>query len=133
MGGKTPCYYSTRILLIIASWLYLQFYRGYHYQTWQDGRLICTDLTQHVMMTSTQLNHLTNVYGFISTPISLINTKLCWMVDQHALIFPCRYDDVTAVRSPDQCLWLYLDFQKPYNNQSWEDDRPACPDLFLQV
>ena len=67
-------------------------------------------------MTSPQLNRVTNVYGFISAPVSPMKTKLGKKVDQYALILLYSYDDVKTTRSRDWCLLFCLHFYKPYNN-----------------
>ena len=38
------------------------------------------------MMTSPQLDHMTNVYVFVSTPINAITTKLEMIVEEHPLM-----------------------------------------------
>ena len=86
-NGPTYSYYSYIHVLLITTWLYLQIYRHCLNQIWQDSKLTFTDFTEHVMITSPQLGHVNNVYGFISTYISPIN-KETWqtiLVDQHAL------------------------------------------------
>ena len=50
---------------------------------------------------SSETGPVTNVYGFISTAIRFAAVKFVKMVDQHALILPCRYDDITTISLPD--------------------------------
>ena len=40
---------------------------GYYNQTWQDDRLVCTNLTLQVMMASSHLVQVTIANGFIYT------------------------------------------------------------------
>ena len=53
-------------------------------------------------MTSPQQGHVTNFYGFFSTPISPTTSNFSMMVDQHALILFSKYDDINANGSRDQ-------------------------------
>ena len=56
-------------------------------------------------MTSPQVDHVTNIYGFISNSISSVTTKFGMTVDQHLqLHLYSSYDDITTPRSPDQRL-----------------------------
>ena len=48
---------------------------------------------------SSQLGHVTNIYGFISTCIIPITAKLDMLVDNRTLILPGRNDGVTTTRS----------------------------------
>lgn len=116
-----PIYMYSHVLLLIITWLQLQFLRGNHSHTWQedaptctflagdddvttkmshekhyrlylhfykfhsnvnlhDGRRVYTDTNQHLIMTSLQIGHVANIYGFISTFISPLATKLGKMV-----------------------------------------------------
>ena len=76
-------------------------------------------------MTSPQVDHVTNIYGFISNSISSVTTKFGRRVDQHLqLHLYSSYDDIPTPRSPDY---------KPYNNHTSQKGRPACTDLTLQV
>ena len=72
-------------------------YKTDNNQTSQEGRPAHTDLILQVTMTSLQQDHVTSIYGMISTSISPITTELGRMVDQYALIthLPCRNDNVT--------------------------------------
>ena len=74
--------------------------KPYNNQTWQNGRPAWTE-TRNLAgkMRLPQLVHMTNVYRSISTCISSITIKRVKMVDQHALISPCRYDDAISTTS----------------------------------
>ena len=76
-NGWTYLRYSyIHVLLIIATWLYLQFYRCSHNQTWQDSRSTYADFTKQVIIRSTQLGHVIYVSSFMPAFISPIRTKL---------------------------------------------------------
>ena len=72
----------------------------------------------------TSIGHVNNAFGYISTSISTIITKLGRMVDQFALISPCRYVDVNTTRSPDQSFPTTIKLDRMV--------RPACTDLIFQ-
>ena len=74
------------------------------------------------MMTLPQLGQVANVSGFISVSVNRNTTKLGRMVDQHALILPRSYDDITNIMSCEQHLWLYLHFYKTYNNKTSQEE-----------
>ena len=67
-------------------------------------------------MTSMRMGHVTKVFNFISSSINHITTKPHSMVDDK--IYFASDDDVTKISSLDKCLWFYLHFFKPYNNQT---------------
>ena len=62
---------------------------GYCNQTWQDGRLTCTDLTVRVMIASSQVGHVTNINGVIPTFARPMIVKLDRVIDQYDLTPPC--------------------------------------------
>lgn len=116
-----PIYIYSHALLLIITWLQLQFPRGNYSHTWQedaptctflagdddvttkmshekhyrlylhiykfhsnvnlhDGRRVYTDTNQLLITTSLQIGYVTNIYGFISTFISPLATKLVKIV-----------------------------------------------------
>ena len=46
-------------------------------------------------MTPPQLGHVTIVYGFLYTAMSLITAKFGKTVNQHLLVLLCRYSELT--------------------------------------
>ena len=60
-----------------------------------------------------------------------MTTKPHWKGDQHTLILPYRYVDVTIINSSDQCLWYFSTSIKPIQNQNSQKVRPTCIDLTL--
>ena len=62
-----------------------------------------------VMVTSPKLGHLINVYGFTSTSLSPIKTKLSRMLDQHTLILPCMVAS-QLVHMTKACGFIYTSF-----------------------
>ena len=52
-------------------------------------------------MMSSETGNVTKGYGFISIAIRFAAVKVVKMVDQHALILPCRYDDITTISLRD--------------------------------
>ena len=107
------------------------FYESYKNHSSQEARPACTDLNLLVMMKSPQVGHMTNVYDFISTATNLITTKLGKIVDQHTLILPCRYDDITTTRSRNQSAWFISISIKPETTKlHW---KPHQYDLTLLI
>ena len=50
---------------------------------------------------SSQIGYVANIYGFVSTFISPITTRLDMIVNHYPLILPGRDYDVTTTRSSD--------------------------------
>ena len=48
-------------------------------------RNLYTGLGQQFMMTSSTLDHVVNIYGFISSSISVVTTNIGMIIDQHAI------------------------------------------------
>ena len=93
-------------------------------------------LTLQPIMTSTQLGHVTNIYGFISFPINLWPPNLPGCKTRYHCSYLPGNDDFVTTRSRGKCgkcLWFYLHFYKLYNSQTWQDGRPAFSELTLQV
>ena len=85
------------------------------------------------MMVSQQLDHVVNVYGFISTSISPITNKLYRMVNQKTLILSFKNDEITTTSSRCWHLWLFIKRYKTYRNQTSYEKKPPCTDLTLQL
>lgn len=47
-------------------WLYFHFYQTYNNPTYWDGKPACTKLTLQLMITSSQIDDVTNIHGFTS-------------------------------------------------------------------
>ena len=60
--------------------LYIQFYKTYNNQMFQDGKPACTKLVLHVTITLREKD-------FFSNSISLATTTLSWILDEHVLSF----------------------------------------------
>ena len=56
--------------------IYLHSYKIFKNQTWQNKRPVYTDFTLQVLMIARPLDHMTNIYSFITTFMSAITTKL---------------------------------------------------------
>ena len=46
---------------------------------------------------------------------------------------PANDGDVPTTRSQNKHYWFYLHFCKPYNNETWPDEKSVCSELTLQV
>lgn len=91
---------------------------GEHYAVTLATLTVTNNLILQVIIKSPQLGHMIIVCVFNSTSINPITNKFHSKGDQHALIFPFRYDNITTVRSCDPYLYLYFYFFKSYNNQT---------------
>ena len=68
------------------------------------------------------------MFSFIISSIFSSN-----MVRQHALKLNSRYQWHYLFFPGDKHSWLYGYDCKIYDNQNWQNDRPACNDYTLQV
>lgn len=91
---------------------------GDHYAVILATLTVTSNLIWQVIIKSPQLGHMIIVCVFTSTSINPITTNFHSKGDQHALISPCRYDNITTVRSCDPYLYLYFYFFKSYDNQT---------------
>ena len=105
------CFYN-RVLLIIPTWIYIQFFVRFYDQIWQDGRPELTGITLQVVITLPQLGHMTNIYDFISTSTSLKIDKLVGMVVQYALKLVAGDSCVITSKSLHSSLWFYVHYYK---------------------
>ena len=64
----------------------------------------------------------------------VIKTEPGRRVKQHAMTYLAdNHDDFVTTRSCEQYLGFVLHCYEPFNNQIWQNGRPACTDLTLQV
>ena len=84
-------------------------------------------------MKSSQLGYMTSINGFISTPLSLIPTKIDKMIDQHAL--PYFIVMMTSLQLGHLTTFYRLIplFSTSYKKQTLEERRLARVELTLQV
>ena len=127
--GRLPCTNLALQLMVtllkLGHAIYLHFCKPYNNQTCQNNRPAPIGFTLQVMMAPPQLCRVTNIKGFIPTYISLMLSKLKKITDSYALILLGVYNNFTTTRSPDQRLWVYLHFFKPYNKEISQKGRPA--------
>ena len=74
-------------------------FRGSHNQNWQDSRVIYNNLAKQLTIKSSELGHVTNIYGIISTFGTIVTSRLNMMANHHMLVLPGRNDGVTITRS----------------------------------
>lgn len=84
------------------------------------------------LMTSPKLDLVKNVYGFISTSVIPIKTKLDRMLDKDASFLPCRFDNIITNRSRDRHPCVHIHLHKGFNNQASQDNRPECTNLTIR-
>ena len=89
-------------------------------------------------MTSSHLGLMSAIIGFISPSLTPITSK--WYYKQDGRLVCVSFSQHVEMTSPlSYCvtlydiIWLYLYFYSLYNNQTYQDGKPTCNNLRLQV